>query len=668
MTVSAIDNRIRTWFNEQDAVYITDAIFGDRILISGIDNIGVTGLTQYMILTGIVQDYRYNSMGEADDHDSPGITKHQSGYLGYAESMHATGSSWSRKGLALNSGYVGPRVLMSSGSDTYCRLYSPPTTADELFCFFRKGATNPRPQALRVSTDRGGSWAAAVDIFNVPSQRPYFLGCYDDLDPRTFHQFISVGNPNEAVNSLYYLQIRVANDGTITYWKSTGVQITDALPLVVANVEQVYDGTTNDGWPWDVRCYNGIPYLFYVVFTSSNAVHTYYRAILNNGSVTTSTIATGGSVATHGLTIGSPTYSGGLSGDPNDPDQCFLSRKMGTGNWQMFRYNFASGSWSESENISGDTGNYNCRPYAITDPNGKTYVIWWEADQYDDWLNDYDGGAVIWTNPEGKLPANSYSPIAKPASPVWQGGDYVPPGAVLYCPLQEGTGVPADFKPSGHTLSNVGTGLTWGSDSFGNYLTGGTAANHLSLGDVATINPTAQQTNMMWVMFSGTATGQQVLIGLGNGSTNTPAYALQINNSSAGTVSGFVRDDANTAISLSASGTTCNDGNIHVLLISTGQGYMRLFYDDAIVANNTNTLGTTTLNRFRVAALQRTGAATLPFSGKIYAFGAMVGDLPDPLAFIHDLKRGQFTAVRIQAASSTPRRLRRSRNAALLRM
>jgi len=385
--------------------------------VGSINQAGDVHVGRYNTSGAVWDVFRLKKAMEVDEHDTPAVlVLHASGSnpgkVLACYSQH-NGSSFSR--VSTTAGDVtawGTEVAVSSGnSDAYVHLAQTQDTAYTTWWFFRRGAANPRPHYYRTSTDGGATWNAAVSLFSVASQRPYFQVYQNGANRIDF--LCTDGQPSETTNNIYHFYMTVASGGTFTLSKSDGTQIGNynangttitgtALPLAAANVTTVWSG--GNSWCWDLCSVGGTLTAAFTVFSTvstTDDVHRYYRATLSGGTWSTEAITYAGATVAEGAANGSGTggsfipqtiypaagaereYSPGICLDPNTVDRVYLARKWsetsagGTvSDIRLEQWDKVSGSWGKTTDISGNTSSMNVRPMWIRNAPSTQLVYW----------------------------------------------------------------------------------------------------------------------------------------------------------------------------------------------------------------------------------------------------------------------------------------------------
>lgn len=630
---------IWTWFNDPRSVYdpSTHRLFYAAILNDGTVAVQSWDFTKRLSLFGRPHG---TTVLQIDDHANPALCLLDTGKILAAYSQH-NGDSFSCR--STNVGDIrtwDTEVAVASGAndDAYAHLVQMGDTAKTVFWFYRRGAANPRPVRYRTSTDGGATWGGDTDLFDDGTNRPYFK-CVKTSGSR-IDFVVSTGQPDECANSLYHGYITVASDGSLTFFKTDGTQVTSP-PFNPNEFTLVYDGTTNDGWQWDIETIGGTITIAYAVFTSANTVHTYYQARWNGSAWQSDAVADGGAVPDY-LYAGEPDYSGGFGLDPNDINTVYVSRMFTATDFRLEKWThtgtFPTGTWTQDSTIAS-TATINARPYC---PRGlsPTTVLWWE------------GSYTSYTNYATRLrmnPTPSWR-AAKPTSPVWT-SSYAPSGVQAYFLVYEGSGTTlADLTGHGYGGSFTGS-PTWNAGAAGNFgpfLSGLGTTAYVNIDTLAAaINVTGYPVWMV-VLFKTTSAGttQQWSVGIGNSASNNPLFGVIHNNAAATAVATFWRDTANVGSAAGASVSGSNSGEYHVLAgRKLAANNMQAMLDGAKAGNpDTSSTGAVTFNRGAIGCLRR-AATSNGFTGEVHAVIVGWGAEPDPLWLALDLLQGQFAGT-----------------------
>ncbi len=345
---------IWTWFNEPIAIYDSAS---KSTYIAWLDR---RGGSCFQWAGQYHHDYQLwdifqvsSSLSALDDHDGPAILPLVSGKILMAYSSHGSTNSFCR--TSTNNGSIkvwNAEVTVnasgtSGSTDAYVHLAQTPDTNSTIWWFYRRQESGVfKGNYYRVSTDNGATWGTPVALFANSTQRPYMRMVSSGLRI-DFAQ--TSGQPSEvSTNSLYHFYMIVDSTGSFyTLYKSDATSIgaynldgtshtgsPPALPIGLSNVTQVYDGTTNKCWVWDIAWINGSLQILYPTFTTASSTddtHTYNRATLSSGTWASDTICTAGSSVPNWIYPDSSTserhYSPGFCFDRNVVDRVYLGRK-----------------------------------------------------------------------------------------------------------------------------------------------------------------------------------------------------------------------------------------------------------------------------------------------------------------------------------------------------
>lgn len=653
-----------TWFNHPQAVY--DAA-SDLTLFGGVTANGRLRVGKFNHATGRMQSsILESSITQQDDHYVPALVRladddptYPGLYL-WGYSTH-NGAAYSKRALAANSiTLLGSRVnVVAGGHPAYCLLYQMLNDDRTVYFFERMDSFLPGGadwgRAFKTSDDGGDTWSSETEFFGNGANRPYPWQ-YQTADGLTIHWFMGDAHPTTATNNIYHFTMTVdATTGARTWATSDGTPIgtgDSELPLAAADVTQVYDGSTTNSWLWDAAEVESAPTCAFATRSAAATptdwatTHTYKISRYEGGSWATETVCDGGGTGADGLYAGEPAYSGGICLDHNDKDVCYVSRKYGSTDfriekWERIGTTWGSGTWEKSANISGATSSVNARPRRVEGSN-PTQILYWRG-TYTSYTNY---AADVYAYP--KLNIVTPSAVAKPSSPAWQGGD-LSAGVNHYYPVHEGTGTTVtDLVTSGAKNGSFTGTPTWSVNTpLGAQLGGFSTSNYVAIDPAA--QPIATGAYPWWFAVlvtntSSAAQGWPISFGRNSSGNTTVGFRL---NEVANRVGAFVRDDAGTGTaSLDYSSSPINDGNPHVLMwIQLAANRGDFFFDGALVSSSSSTLGTITLNQMSLGVLRRNSVGN-PHTGFVLAAACGEGDVPDPGDFSDDWIYGVFAAVR----------------------
>lgn len=642
---------IWTWFNKPEI-----DVIGKSIIFGSTGQFGKPAAFRVSLGTeppDINSHLFINSVAEpatTDDHDNAAIKKLASGKILFGWAHHNGPCYCALSSNANDISAFDSIVSLGGTADSYMQLLQASDDNATVFNFFRRQVSGlHRPHYLRTSTGADPTnFGSPASFINVASQRPYI-----NWFQTSGHRFDFAGNNaglGEANLSLYHGYVSVAQNGTWTAHKTDGTLVGDVddLPFNITDFTLVASGATHDYLLGDIKVIGGSPVITSIRFPARDYADAYYSQHRWSGSSWS-----GEDIVRAGETgldtsiepTNSPAYTGLVAQDPLSADIVYASRVyLADANNRVEKYT-KSGTWSKTANISGNTNNKNCRPIAVA-VNGTTHVLWWSGTYggYSSALGAFDTDVYIYP----QLSART----AKAATPVKRAG-YLPSGTRLYLPLQEASGDPVDLAGN-YSASAVGA-VVRTSTAFGYHVSGFATDKYLTFDALAADYDGSTLPRWMIVIFTNTSTtADLVLMSFGRASTGVPYAYLNLNQGTTGTVSYSLRDDNNDAITLTAAGTACNDGQLHTIMgITNAANAHRLWFDGAQVDFDANTLGTCTFDRATLGALRRDDVQ-FPSAANIYAAAAGYGAVPDPASLHVDWINGRFSGAGLIVPGGVP--------------
>jgi len=625
-----LNDGIWTWFNGPEAVVARGKLYVGvwtdpaRPVVAALDLDNHNELVTAQI--SIAAPY------QDDDHDNPAVLVLDSGKILAAWSYHGGDSFCATTATAHDIRQFGnPVTIQTASDDSYQQLFQIPTGT--IYGFYRRGISGTMPQAFRTSTDDGATWSSSTDFLQKTDGRPYFR--WRNTSPTRKDFFYADDHPEEATTSIYHGYLRFASDGTWTAHKTDGTLVGNIsnVPFAHTAFTLVYNGATSESWIWDGFVYDNetTPVCVFSVYPShATTAHEYHRAVWNGSSWTTEKICDAGTTGTADyLYAAQANYSGGVCLDRTNKDIVYTSIEYGATDFRLEQWT-KSGSWSKTADISGNTSSVNARPVAVS-YQGVNHVLWWEG-TYTSYTS-YDTG--VWIYPDRSFRS---AKVTVPALAA----EWVHPGAQIYLPITEGSGAPSDIL--GNYTPTFGGTPDWQIGASGRYLNGFSTSDYVDFddlgGDIAT--------NILWmaVLFSNTdTTAGQYLLSLGNGGSNDPLAGIIINNGATATVTYIYRNTGTPPVPVpSISSTTCNDGNLHVLMGVTGALDKHWVYFDGVGVGDTTTATLPTFDQATLGCLRRTTASNA-FLGNIYAAAVGWGFMPAPDELYRDWITGRFSGV-----------------------
>lgn len=386
---SKLGNGAWCWFGGPRAIRYHG--ISDNLYIGWIDKYGSIGITRCNYNTNTYNSFILHEKLEIDDHDNPSIFIRNDGRLQVFYSRHSSTGKAMYYRISTN-----PEDISSWGAEQVTgvnvpgkRGYTYPvpiqlSSEDNLIYLFWRGA-NMEP-AFSTSTN-GTSWNPAktlvTSVAPYPSYMPYTKYVSNNIDE--IHFAYSDSAPGiTATSNIYYAYYKQGNfckaDGTF-------IKNIDNLPLVVPELDKVYDAVIENArsWIWDIALdSSGKPVLVYVTYpgatSGTNAPDHRYRYAYWNGTMWIDNEITpaGGPIAEDSL---GATYSGGITINHSDPTIVYLSREI-NGQFEIQKWQTSDhGVTWKSQNITANSTNKNIRPFF---PYGSTNDsdLLWESGYY----------------------------------------------------------------------------------------------------------------------------------------------------------------------------------------------------------------------------------------------------------------------------------------------
>jgi hypothetical protein len=238
---------------------------------------------------------------------------------------------------------------------------------------FRSGSSTTRPRRRFASDDEGDTWGAVSDWVTKTGSRPYTKSCHNGINRIDF--IISTSHPNEGASSLYHCYLLVTAGGVETFYKSDGTVIGSSVEPESGTL--VYDGSTLDGWQWDITYgSDGKPRVLFSKYVSTTDHRYMFSRWTGSAWTTPVEIVAGGSY----LYAVEAYYSGGMCFDGADPDRVYASVQV-SGQWEIQEYRTTDdgATWSKVRDITQGSSVKNCRPWSPRGHDGKLKVLWWRG-------------------------------------------------------------------------------------------------------------------------------------------------------------------------------------------------------------------------------------------------------------------------------------------------
>lgn len=678
MPTLPVGRHAHTWFNEPIAIYDNNATYYG-VYADG----GTVGVARYDHSLQILEVG--NPRGQTcptiqfDDHNNPAILVESTTKRILAGYEHHAGPAWISRSPNANSvrgTWTETQVFDGTGSNyqSYSHFCQTEDNQNTVWQFFRKGTTVgvAMPVTFRISQDAGATWTAqanVVEFLKKTSHRPYFRLAQSG---RRIDFLYTDGNPAELTScSLYHLYLIVNTAGTqFSVYKADGTLVdtfaltggtgtvnSKTLPLDVSEGTLVYDGTTIRGWVWDCQWIGGSLYGCFATLaqtTVSDDTHRYYRTAYNGTSWTNEAVCYGGDATTSGDTgriphyvqPDSPTasqrvYSPGICLDPNDASIAYVGKKSASTTINLQKWTRSGGgTWSYDSAITSDSGVINIRPYPVLG-SSPTNIFWTRCSSYP----NYDNYTSV---DPGILVTQTLARSTKIASPVWTSA-YAPSGTKAYYLIHNGSGVTVS-DITGSYDGTINGSLTWGSGTYGAFLSGFSGSAAVFADALATSNlfngATAYPKWVAVLYRSLTSTTGQWLASFTNSANDVPNMWVGVNPNADNTIGGYQRP-GNQFLPAK----TRDTGFHTILLTTTSYTTAALFSDGIQVASGTGgTDAATVVNRFTIGGLRRTSWSGAASGCEIHAVICGQGEAPSPWGLHVDLINGQFLGTWAPAA------------------
>lgn len=358
-----------TWYNEPRAIY-----HDGKTYIGWVNSSGDVGVTEFTHATEAASSFTLRAAMGVDDHNNPALYMRSDGKLLAAYSKHNTDST-NRRRLATNAGSTAAFDAEQTLTDTevcYNNL-SYLSVPGRLFNEYRSGASTTRPRKRFVSTDEGSTFGAGASWINNTGARPYTKSCTNGSNRIDF--LITTGHPRDVASSLYHAYLLVDAEGVETFYTSGGTSI--GASIAPSDGTTVYDGTTVDGWNWDITYgEDGHPRVLFAKFPST----TDHRYMFSRWTGTEWTTPVEICAAGTYLYLAEDNYSGGMCFDGVNPDHVYVSVQV-SGQWEIQEWRTADrgATWSKHRDITTGSSVKNCRPWSPRSHDGRLAVLWWRG-------------------------------------------------------------------------------------------------------------------------------------------------------------------------------------------------------------------------------------------------------------------------------------------------
>lgn len=376
-----VANGIWTWFTDPRARVVGDYLYTMAVNSAGTCQIHRTGLD-----TADTTSFNLSSTGlEIDDHDNGSINelasgkllafygKHNDAVFRYRVSTSAADiSAWSAE-QARGSG---------GGPYSYPNPFRFSNTGDKIWLTYRQDGGGGDNVTLSyrtcddIETFPAATWSAETDIYGNAGYTAYWKLRQDG---NKLHVACTNLHPVQGQSSLYHFYLQISEAGALTAHASDGTDITADMPLVPADITQVYDGSSVKAWVADCAVgADGHPRVLWMRYPGNNGSAIEYWHARWTGSAWTSN-----KITDDGAGLYSPEvyYPGGLSFDSLDATKVYLSAPVSSKRQiQEWRTADDGATWAKHRDITTDSASgQRLRPFSPMDHDSRLSVIWFEG-------------------------------------------------------------------------------------------------------------------------------------------------------------------------------------------------------------------------------------------------------------------------------------------------
>lgn len=255
-----------------------------------------------------------------------------------------------------------------------------------LYLFWRGG--NHQPTYSRSTSVTLNRWPPARHLFAAGTGvRPYVKVAADGQ--ARIHFLLTDGHPHDVATSIYYVRWHL-DDGTFRTANGRVIGDADHLPIPVANLERLYDGSRNPrAWVWELQLApDGRPHAVFAVLHARER-HDYWAARWNGTSWQVTPVCdAGGTIAQNNERF----YSGGIALDPLNLDVVALSRPgspQGLHRIEGWTTHDHGGTWERYATIT-DGSSQAVRPFYVRGaPAGMNWRLLWLQGTYNEFSRYY---------------------------------------------------------------------------------------------------------------------------------------------------------------------------------------------------------------------------------------------------------------------------------------
>ena len=369
-TVTAVDNGVWTWFTDPRTV-----VHGDDLYVGWVNSSGTCGITKRNVKTGVTASFNLSAVGlEIDDHNNTGVHILPDGKILALYGQH-NDTSGMRYRISTNpydiSAWSAEVVLSVTTPISYFNPHYLSATG-KTYVHYRSGAGGVGTNPMNVRAFDGTTWDAQRTWITQTGERPYIKACNNGVDRIDF--LLTNCHPNENAASVYHCYMQL--DGSAEkFYKSDGTYI--GTSVTPADCTLIYDGTTIDGWVWDITYgADGHPRVLFTRFPTTTDHRYIFSRWTGSAWLTPTEITNAG---TH-LYSAEQFYSGGITFDGHDPNTVYLSKQVGSF-WeiQAWHTNDNGETWSLAQHITQSSSVRNCRPWSPRNHGTWGNVLFWSG-------------------------------------------------------------------------------------------------------------------------------------------------------------------------------------------------------------------------------------------------------------------------------------------------
>jgi len=383
-----------TWYNDERAI-----VASGHLLIGGLDartghsKVDVINLGALPSTSGRTEQ-ELSSWSSLDDHNNPGLLQLADGRVLAAYSKHHKDKVWHwrvatpvKQGATTEFKWSDENTFAAGAGSTYANLVQLSAETNRIYNFFRALNFNP---TFTTSDDGARTWSKPCRLIRVDKQRPYVKYADNGRDRIDF--LFTDGHPrNQPTNNIYHMYYTggkiYRSDGTLI---RSLAEVQAGHPIIPAEATLIYAGTTEGrGWVWDLEYdLEGNPVAAYINSADGDVGNDLRYRYARWEAATRRWHEQQIAFAGPHLYAPENHYAGGISIDPNDADQVYISTAVApatgqagaTGRRQIFRGKTSDrGATWNWEQLTFDVAADNLRPFVPRQAGLKTCVLWFRG-------------------------------------------------------------------------------------------------------------------------------------------------------------------------------------------------------------------------------------------------------------------------------------------------